>query len=201
MARKESPEALLVLTDQLSQIRSVGVTAWPALADVHPATRRLLAGWGYRYNVWHLRRFSAAKRNAVVICFLRAARAETTDAIIDMQDKLITSIHNKARKRYDGLLHAAEEARSRAVEVVEELGTLVLNDSIPDIWSRCSKRNYHRKPTSLRSAEASFRESTVFGFTAPAIPCRPRWWTTPSTRSGGNVRQGFLETSPGEDFP
>ena len=93
---------------------------------------RLLAGWGYRYNVWHLRRFPAAKRNAIVICFLQAARAETTDAIIEMQDKLITSIHNKARKRYDGLLRTAEEARSRAVEVVEELGTLVLDDSIPD---------------------------------------------------------------------
>lgn len=132
VARKESPEALLVLTDQLSQIRSVGVTAWPGLADVHPATRRLLAGWGYRYNVWHLRRFPDAKRNAIVICFLQAARAETTDAIIEMQDKLITSIHNKARKRYDGLLHAAEEARSRAVEVVEEMGMLVLSDSIPD---------------------------------------------------------------------
>src|SRR5262249_30421242 len=56
VARKESPGALLVLTDQLSQMRSIGLTAWPALADVHPATRRLLAGWGYRYNVWHLRR-------------------------------------------------------------------------------------------------------------------------------------------------
>ena len=33
----------------------------------HPATRRLLAGWGYRYNVGHLRRFPAAKRNAIVI--------------------------------------------------------------------------------------------------------------------------------------
>ncbi|MBI1748607.1 MAG: Tn3 family transposase [Acidobacteria bacterium] len=132
VARKESPGALLVLTDQLSQMRSIGLTAWPALADVHPATRRLLAGWGYRYNVWHLCRFPAAKRNAIVSCFLQAARAEITDAIIDMQDKLITSIHNKARKRYDELLRAAEEARSRAVEVVEELGTLVLNDAIPD---------------------------------------------------------------------
>jgi TnpA family transposase len=132
VARKESPEALLVLTNQLSRIRSLGLTGLPALADVHPATRRLLAGWGYRYNVWHLRRFPAAKLNAIVICFLQAARAETTDAIIEMQDKLITSIHNKARKRYDGLLRAAEEARSRAVEILEELGTLVLNDSIPD---------------------------------------------------------------------
>ena len=50
-ARKESPEALLMLLDQLSQIASLDLTALPALADVHPATRRLLAGWGYRYNI------------------------------------------------------------------------------------------------------------------------------------------------------
>ena len=99
---------------------------------MHPATRRLLAGWGYRYNVWHLRRFAAPKRNAIVICFLHAVRAEMTDSIIEMQDKLITSIHNKARKRYDDVLRATEEARSRAVEVLEGMGTLVLNDSIPD---------------------------------------------------------------------
>ena len=84
-------------------------------------------------NVWHLRRFAAPKRNAIVICFLHAVRAEMTDSIIEMQDKLITSIHNKARKRYDDVLRATEEARSRAVEVLESgMGTLVLNDSIPD---------------------------------------------------------------------
>jgi hypothetical protein len=131
-ARKESPEALLTLLDQLSEIRLLGLTALPTLVEVHPATRRLLAGWGYRYNVWHLRRFAAPKRNAIVICFLHAVRAEMTDSIIEMQDKLITSIHNKARKRYDDVLRATEEARSRAVEVLEGMGTLVLNDSIPD---------------------------------------------------------------------
>ena len=40
---------------------------------------------------------------------------------MEMQDKLITSIHNKARKRYEDLLRATEEARSRAVEVLEEI--------------------------------------------------------------------------------
>jgi TnpA family transposase len=132
VARKESPEALLVLLEQLSDIRSLGLTAWPALADIHPATRRLLSGWGYRYSVWHLRRFPITKRNAIVICFLQAARAETTDGIVEMQDKLITSIHNKADKRYEALLRTAEEARTRAVEVLEGIGTLVLDDSIPD---------------------------------------------------------------------
>ena len=132
VAWKESPESLLALLEQLSDVRSLGLTAWPALAEIHPATRRLLAGWGYRYSVWNLRRFSAAKRNAIVICFLQAARAEMTDGIVEMQDKLITSIHNKARKRYEELLRATEEARSRAVEVLEEMGRLVLGDSIPD---------------------------------------------------------------------
>ena len=132
VARKESPEALLGLLDQLSDVRCLGLTAWPALAEVHPATRRLLAGWGYRYSVWNLRRFSVAKRNGIVICFLQAARAEMTDGIVEMQDKLITSIHNKARKRYEELLRATEEARTRAVEVLEGMGTLVLDDSIPD---------------------------------------------------------------------
>jgi hypothetical protein len=83
-------------------------------------------------SICNLRRFSAAKRSAIVICFLQAARAEMTDGIVEMQDKLITSIHNKARKRYEDLLRATEEARSRAVEVLEELGTVVLDDSIPD---------------------------------------------------------------------
>src|SRR5258707_9059873 len=45
VARKESPESLLALLDQLSEVRSLGLTAWPALTDIHPATRRLLAGW------------------------------------------------------------------------------------------------------------------------------------------------------------
>ncbi len=107
VARKESPESLLALLDQLSDLRSLGLTAWPALIDIHPATRRLLADWAYRYSIWNLRRFSAAKREAIVICFLHAARAEMTDGIVEMQDKLITSIHNKPRKRHEDLLRGA----------------------------------------------------------------------------------------------
>src|SRR4029077_18534752 len=51
MPRKESPEALLALLDRLSQIGSVGLSGLSALTEVHPATRRMLANWGYRYNV------------------------------------------------------------------------------------------------------------------------------------------------------
>ncbi len=84
-----------------------------------------------------LERFKVpARRYAVLVCFLQAALAETADAIVDAQDKLITSIHSKARKRRDALLRAGEEAKRRAVEVLEVMGELVLDESIPDAQLR-----------------------------------------------------------------
>ena len=106
--------------------------SWPPLAALHPAARRLLAGWGYHYDAWNLRRFQPPKRYAVLLCFLQAALAETTDAVVDAQDKLITSVHAKAKKRREELLRAGEDAKRRAVEVVELMGELVLDTSIPD---------------------------------------------------------------------
>jgi hypothetical protein len=45
---------------------------------------------------------------------------------------VMNDIHNKARKRRQQLLQASQEARSRAVDVLEVLGTLTLDEAIPD---------------------------------------------------------------------
>ncbi len=132
LPREESPEAVLAVLERLVAIGDLGLAILPVLAEVHPATRRLLANCGYHYEVWSLRRFAPPKRYAIVLCFLQSALGETTDAIVEMQDKLITAIHNKARERREDRLLATDEARRRAVEVLEELGTLVLDTSIPD---------------------------------------------------------------------
>jgi hypothetical protein len=132
LARKESPEALLSLLDRLTTILERGLATLPAIEAIHPATRRLLANWGYHYEVWSLRRFAPVKRHAIVLCFLRAALVETTDAVVEMQDKLITGVHNKARQRREEILRATQEARGRVVEALEEVGSLVLDESIPD---------------------------------------------------------------------
>ena len=92
-----SAAALVMLTEHLGELHGLGFARWPALGSVHPATRRLLAGWGYAYDAWSLRRFEPAKRHAVLICTLEAALAEATDALVEMQDKLITRVHNRAR--------------------------------------------------------------------------------------------------------
>jgi len=132
LARKESPEALLSLLDRLTAILERGLATLPAIEAIHPATRRLLANWGYHYEVWSLRRFEPVKRHAIVLCFLRAALSETTDAVVEMQDKLITGVHNKARQRREEILRATQEACRRVIEALEEVGSLVLDESIPD---------------------------------------------------------------------
>ena len=76
----------------------------------------------------------------LVLCFLRAALSETTDAVVEMQDKLITGVHNKARQRREEILRATQEARRRVVEALEEVGSLVLDESIPDAELR---RDWH----------------------------------------------------------
>ena len=140
-----SATALLALTARLEALRGLGFARWPALQAVHPATRRLLAGWGYAYDAWSLRRFEPAKRHAVLICTLEAALAETTDALIEMQDKLITRVHNRARKCRAELLYATDAAKARAVSVLEDLGELVLDEhGVPDAELRA--RIYERHP-------------------------------------------------------
>ena len=128
-----SAAILVALTVRLDELSSLDFARWPALQAVHPATRRLLAGWGYAYDAWSLRRFKPAKRHAILLCTVEAAFAEAADALVEMQDKLITWVHNRARKHRADLLHATDTAKARAVSVLEDLGSLVLDEpGVPD---------------------------------------------------------------------
>lgn len=140
-----SAATLVALTVRLDELSSLGFARWPALQAAHPATRRLLAGWGYAYDAWSLRRFEPAKRRAILLCTVEAAFAEAADALIEMQDKLITRVHNRARKHRADLLHATDAAKAHAVSVLEDLGGLVLDEpGVPDAELRA--RIYARHP-------------------------------------------------------
>ena len=140
-----SAATLVALTVRLDELSSLGFARWPALQAVHPAMRRLLAGWGYAYDAWSLRRFEPAKRRAILLCTVEAAFAEAADALVEMQDKLITRVHNRARKHRADLLHATDAAKARVVSVLEDLGGLVLDEpGVPDAELRA--RIYARHP-------------------------------------------------------
>ncbi|WP_022802341.1 Tn3 family transposase [Deinococcus ficus] len=132
LPKKESAETILFLLTRLRTVLEMGFAVWPGLDHLHPNLRRHLALWGYRYDAYNLRRFAEPKRRAVLLCFLSLVVAETADGVVEALDKVMNDIHAKARKRRQELLRASEEARRRAVEVVETLGTLALSEEVPD---------------------------------------------------------------------
>ena len=148
-ARRESPAALIELTHRFTELCELQLPT-ERLKEVHPATRSLLSNWGYQYDVWSLRRFPNGKRYAVALAFVNAALANTVDAVIEMQDKLITSLHNKAKGRQRELHLSNEETRSLALELVEVIGEILVDDSVPD--DRLRERIYeHWSAEALQS--------------------------------------------------
>lgn len=149
-ARRESTRSMNELTSRLLQLQSLGCDL--AVLDTIPLpTRQLLSSWGYQQDVWSLRRFAPEKRYSIVVSFLRSALTETTDAIIEMHDRLITRYQNQAKEKKESLLRAAEKARTEAIEAFEDIAfVLVDEEHIVD-------ENVRKEIFAKRSAE-SIRE-------------------------------------------
>lgn len=110
-AKRESTRSMNELTERVKRLKELPCET-PALKDVPVPTRQLLSNWGYQKDAWSLRRYEDEKRYSIVAAFLSAALTDTVDAIVDMQDRLITRYQNQAREKKDALLRSAEKART-----------------------------------------------------------------------------------------
>lgn len=126
-ARRESTRSMNELTARLIHLQSLGCEV-EILRVVPLPTRQLLSAWGFQQDVWSLRRFAAEKRYSIVAAFLNTALTETVDAIVDMQDRLITRYQNQAKEKKEALLRSAEKARTEAIEAFEDIGMVILDE-------------------------------------------------------------------------
>ncbi|MCA9325913.1 DUF4158 domain-containing protein, partial [Candidatus Saccharibacteria bacterium] len=130
-AKRESVKSMNELVARLERLQALQFGA-EILKLVPLPTRQMLASWGYKYDAWSLRRFEKPKCYSIVVAFLAAALADTTDAIVDMHERLNTHYHNKAREKKDSLVREEEEARTIAIAAFEDIGTIVVNDIVED---------------------------------------------------------------------
>ena len=126
-AKRESTRSMNELTDRAKRLKELPCQV-EVLKNVPLPTRQLLSMWGYQQDVWSLRRYSDEKKYSIVAAFLNTALTDTVDAIIDMQDRLITRYNNQAREKKDGLLRSAEKARSAAIEAFEDIGLIIVDE-------------------------------------------------------------------------
>lgn len=126
-AKRESTKSMNELTERVKRLQELPCEI-PALKDVPVPTRQLLSNWGYQKDAWSLRRYEDEKRYSIVAAFLNTALTDTVDAIVDMQDRLITRYQNQAREKKDALLRSAEKARTEAIEAFEEIGMVIVDE-------------------------------------------------------------------------
>ncbi len=84
----------------IDRLNSIESRALPEGIDraIHQNRLLKLAREGRKMNNRDLTRFSAARRHAILVCVLEDARATLTDEIIELHERILNSLFNKAKK-------------------------------------------------------------------------------------------------------
>lgn len=123
-----SPASFLKLTQTLDQIRETGVLDID-MSWINNNFQRSLARYARQCSLYRLRRLKEERRYAVLACFLTQLYQDTFDAALQMHDKLMNKIYNKADKEVDEFMKARRRyIRSSLSHYKKILGVLLDED-------------------------------------------------------------------------
>jgi TnpA family transposase len=94
--------------------------------------QRSLARYVRHRSAGRLKQLKSDRRYALLVCFLYQLHADTIDFLIEMHDKLITSVHTRAENRIAKVMNRRRRAINRSLMTFRSLGTVILDDSIDD---------------------------------------------------------------------
>jgi hypothetical protein len=95
-----SPASFIKLTETLERIRETGILETD-LSWLNNNFQRSLARYARQCSLYRLRRLKEERRYAVLACFLCQLYQDTFDAAVQMHDKLMNKMYNKADKEID----------------------------------------------------------------------------------------------------
>lgn len=128
---KPSPSAMLRLTDKLQQIQGTDILDLD-LAWLNNHYQRMLARYARRCSADRLRDLQAEHRYVVLVCFLWQVYRDTIDYLVDMHDKLMTGVHNRAQEDIDEELRRRRQMIRSVLATYRTVGNTVLDSSIDD---------------------------------------------------------------------
>jgi len=128
---RPSPTAMLRLADKLEQIQGTGILTVD-LAWLNNNYQRTLARYTRRCSADRLRNLQPAHRYAVLTCFLWQVYRDTIDQMVEMHDKLMTGVYNRAQQDIDEELRKRRQLIRSALATFKWMGNTVLDESIKD---------------------------------------------------------------------
>ncbi len=148
-ATMNSPQAILKTLRKLQILNQQGVAAWN-LARLNPNRIKFLAQLGKRASAQALQRTAIPKRYSVLVAFVFHLRAEIIDEAIDLFIRCLTDTYARARRDRESAHIQAEVALNEKVRLLQELGAVLLDLSIPD--DRVRSAIFERVPQPLLEA-------------------------------------------------
>ena len=126
-----SPASILRLTNKLELIRGIGVLPID-LSWLNNNYQRSLARYVHHRSASRLKQLNSNRRYALLVCFLRQLYADTIDFLIEMHDKLMTGVYNRAENNIAKEMKRRRRAIDRSLTTLRMLGTVILDDTIDD---------------------------------------------------------------------
>ena len=91
-----------------------------------------MARYAQQRSANRLKQLQSERRYGVLTCFLHQLYADTIDFLIEMHDKLITSVHNRAENDIAKEMKRRRKAIQRSLATFHTIGTVILDDSVDD---------------------------------------------------------------------
>lgn len=130
-ATANSPKAILEQLKKLRHLREMGADRWD-LSAVNPNRLKHLAGIGRGSTAQPLRRQAPERRYPVLLAFLHDSCAEIADEVVYLFDRCLSQADARARRRLEEFRKGAARATNEKVRLFGELGSVLLDPSIPD---------------------------------------------------------------------
>ena len=126
---RPSPAAILRLTNKLDIIKDTQILD-TNLSWLNNNYQRSLARYVQRRSASRLKQLQQERRYAALVCFLYQLHADTIDFLIEMHDKLMTTVYNRAESKIASEMKRRRKAISSSLTTFHIIGKLILDDSL-----------------------------------------------------------------------
>ncbi len=124
-----SPASFLKLTQTLDRIKETGVLGID-MSWINNNFQRSLARYARQCTLYRLRRLREERRYAVLACFLAQLYQDTFDAAVQMHDKLMNKMYNKADKEIDEFMKSRRRHIRSSLTHYQKILAVLLDEEI-----------------------------------------------------------------------
>ncbi len=124
-----SPAAFSKLTDKLERIESTGILTID-MTWLNNNFQRSLARYARQCSLYRLRRLKEERRYAVLVCFLHQLYQDTFDATVQMYDKLINKVYNRADNEIDAYLKKRRRQMRVSLSHYKKILDILLSEEV-----------------------------------------------------------------------